>query len=233
MTITKINSQAGRRGVQALVLVDPGPLAKLLGDSEGPAHEDWDTSAERPDREWKTWKGRVKFVRGIVDSLVELLTPTTVEPDFDLLSDYFSLERMGGSQRRRESGTEEKKPGVMDSVLSQPTWFRISERTGGFTIGRNSDVPLPRGASLRVTVAYDLSIGDPVKKWNEVDFRIGKDAGMLLPKGTGAFINVEKGNVVRLSNIHESFRCSVEGFDEHRDLFIRADEITEPEGDTA
>ena len=64
MTITKINSRASQRGVQALVNVEPGPLAKLLGDTEGPAHEDWDTSEERPELEWKTWKGRVNSCAG-------------------------------------------------------------------------------------------------------------------------------------------------------------------------
>jgi hypothetical protein len=48
MTIIKINSRASQRGIQALVYVESGPLAKLLGDTEGPAHEDWDTSEERP-----------------------------------------------------------------------------------------------------------------------------------------------------------------------------------------
>jgi hypothetical protein len=80
MTITKLNSRAASRGIESVVIVDPGPLAELLGDTEGPAHEDWETSAERPDRIWKIWKGRVSFTRRIVDSLVELLTPPVPVP---------------------------------------------------------------------------------------------------------------------------------------------------------
>ncbi len=88
MTITKLNSKAGLRGIQALVLVNKGPLAQLLGDAEGPAHEDWDTSEDRPDRLWKKWKGRVSFCRKIVDSLLEVLAPPNRKADFHLLSDF-------------------------------------------------------------------------------------------------------------------------------------------------
>lgn len=134
MTITKINSTASRRGIRAIVDVESGPLAKLLGDTEGPAHEDWDTSEDRPDREWKLWKGRVKFVRSIVDSLVEVLTPPTTEPDFDLLSDFFSIERTTGLQRRKTSGDDTDDRPRMEPPVPEPKWFYITERAGGFTI---------------------------------------------------------------------------------------------------
>ncbi len=61
MTITKLNTKRSVRGVRGLVVVEPGFLASLLGDTEGPAHTTWDTSNdERPNRVWKTWKGRVR-----------------------------------------------------------------------------------------------------------------------------------------------------------------------------
>lgn len=101
MTITKLNSQAGRRGVHGFVIVERGPLASLLGDSEGPAHEDWDTSEERPNRTWTKWKGRVKFCRRVVDELTELLSPPAIKADFDLLSDFFSIEKTQALQRSR------------------------------------------------------------------------------------------------------------------------------------
>lgn len=227
MTITKINSRAAQRGVQALVNVDAGPLAKLLGDTEGPAHEDWDTSAERPDQEWKTWKGRVKFVRGIVDNLVEIATPPTTEPDFDLLSDFFSIERVGGSQRQRREGEEVPKPPVMGPIVAEPKWFHISERAGGFTVGRVKDVPMPEKAVLKVSVAYDLPRGDPLRNWNLMDFKIGNSDGDLPPRGKGIRVKILRGNVVLLTDLEDEFRFAVEGFDKHRDLFVRVDDETD------
>ncbi len=224
MTITKINSRAGLRGVQALVNVDKGPLAKLLGDTEGPAHEDWDTSQDRPDREWKSWKGRVKFVRGIVDSLTELLTPATTEPDFDLLSDFFSIERVSGKQPQKEPGDKSKDPPKFKPPDVEPTWFRISERAGGFTITRTTNVIMPDKPVLQVSLAYDLPIGNPLKNWSPIDFEIG--SGDVRPKGKGFDPDFVKGNVIMLTNVKDNFQFSIDGFDQHRDLLVRVDDLS-------
>jgi len=227
MTITKINSRASLRGVQAIVIVDKGPLATLLGDAEGPAHEDWDTSAERPDRIWKTWKGRVKFVRKIVDNVVELLTPPVTEPNFDLLSDFFSIERVSGSQRKREVGDESKaKSDGIGEVTATPKWYQITERTGGFTVSRISSVPLPTDPTLKVAVAYDLPRGDPLRAWSPLDFQIGNGNGSLRPQGKGLEAKRIQGNRLTLRITDEDFRFVVTGFDRHRDLFIRVDDIS-------
>ncbi len=230
MTITKINARASLRGIQALVNVEGGPLAKLLGDTEGPAHEDWDTSAERPDLEWKTWKGRVKFVRGIVDSLVEVLTPSTTEPDFDLLSDFFSIERTGGPQRQKTHGEDTDVPPKLNPPVPDPKWYSITERAGGFKISRNAAVPMPKHSSIRVSVAYDLPRGDPLRNWNPIDFRIGNGDNDLHPTGKGiGRPQIEDGNIVVLTQIQQDFSFSVSGFDRNRDLFVRVDELTSAE----
>jgi hypothetical protein len=229
MTITKINSRSAQRGVQALVIVEPGSLAKLLGDTEGPAHEDWDTSAERPDREWKVWKGRVKFVRGIVDSLVEVLTPPTTEPDFDLLSDFFSIERTGGLQPPKPDPGGAVENGGIWPVEPEPKWFHITERAGGFTIGRSTRVDLPPNAALKVSIAYDLPRGDPLRNWNKIDFQFGNNDGELRPNGKGLRARALAGNVLLLNQIEEDFTLTVSGFDRHRDLFVRVDDVSDSE----
>jgi hypothetical protein len=118
MTITRRSSRAELHGIRSLVLVESGPMAKLLGDTEGPAHEDWDKSAERPDREWKSWKNRIEFARRVVDNLVEYLTPSQTEPDFELLADFFSIEEAEGGQRNRQQGSSENGSGAFPLVPS-------------------------------------------------------------------------------------------------------------------
>jgi hypothetical protein len=229
MTITKINSRAAQRGIQALVTVDPGPLAKLLGDTEGPAHEDWDTSAERPDREWRTWKGRVKFVRGIVDSMVELLTPPTNEPDFDLLSDFFSVEQTTGAQRQRTPGDDKPERPKFDPPAVAPKWYQISEGRGGFTVSRTPQVEMPEKPALVVSVAYDLPSGDPLRNWCVYDFAIGDEEGELKPSGKGLRALKLSGNQLMLLELQADFKVSVKGFDQHRDLYVRVDEMNPDE----
>jgi len=232
MTITKINSQSAKRGVQSLVLVEPGPLAELLGDTEGPAHEDWDTSAERPDKSWaRGWKGRVKFVRKIVDDMVELLTPPTKEPDFDRLSDFFSIEQTNGKQRPTKEGTipplERGGEGgsSVPEIVSEPKWYNINAREGGFTVSRVQAVPKPPDTALRISVAYDLPRGNPLASWSPLDFNISGSGNGLRPTGKGMEVVRVDGNVLMLKNIKDTFAISIDGFDRHRDLFVRVDEV--------
>lgn len=227
MTITKISSSSANRGIQSFVNVDTGPLAKLLGDTEGPAHEDWDTSSERPDREWSKWKGRVLFVRKIVDRLVEVLNPPISRPDFDLLSDFFSIEHTRGSQRQKKMGNEQPGRGALPPIPSEEKWFHLTQRVGGFTITRNSRVPIPNNAILKVAIAYDIPRGDPLRSWNPIDFIISDKPGDLRPEGTGLKVYRNQRNILTLREFMDEFSISISGFDPHRDLFIRIDERTE------
>ena len=229
MTITKLSSRAGRRGIRALVLVDTGPLASLLGDSEGPAHEDWDTSEDRPNRNWKKWKGRVKFCRGIVDGLVELLTQVSDQPDRDLLSDFFSVERMREPQRSRPPDPRGDGPATFSAIESKPRWYRLDGRPRGFRVVSSGDLPVPEGSRLRIAVAYDVPTGSPLKQWSPFDFEFGSNGIRF----RGRHIEVRKlaGNELLLTVKKERFSFSADGFDEHSDLFVKIEEIDDSPDD--
>lgn len=228
MTITKRSSRAELHGIRALVSVESGPMAKLLGDTEGPAHEDWDKSAERPDREWKTWKNRVEFARKIVDGLVEYLTPSQSEPDFELLADFFSLDEPKGNQRDRQRGDQEKGDGKFPDVPFNPKWFQITERAGGFTVSRNNAKPMPAEPVLKVSAAYDLPRGNPLKHWNSLDFVFSK-GGSLKVRREGVKARLLTENVALLNVEGDSFSFSVDGFDIYRDLYVRVDDLSNHE----
>lgn len=225
MTITKLNSQASARGVHAFVSVEKGPLASLLGDSEGPAHEDWDKSADRPNRTWRKWIGRVKFCRKVVDDLTELLTPPKTKADFDLLSDYFSIEKTEAPQRSRSPVPGGNGPSKFGVIEAKPRWYRLDGRRGGFRIVHNSGHPLPEHPRLRVTVAYDLPSGNPMKKWSPFDFVFGKSPRLKF-SGKNVQAVPLAGNVLVLNVESEKFVFGADGFDEHRDLLVRIDELT-------
>jgi hypothetical protein len=233
MTVTKINAKASGRGVDALVLVDPGPLAKLLGDAEGAAHEDWDISAERPDLEWANWKGRVKFVRKAVDGLVEVLTPPATEPDFDALSEFFSVREAASLQRQPKVGDDGNRLPGWEPPAPVPKWYQISARSGGFTVSRNRAVPMPPAAELKVAVAYDLPQGDPLRNWNQLDFQIGQNSRDVVPKGQGARVKILQGNMVLLRQLQDEFHFTIEGFDRNRDLYVRVDDNDGSSGDSS
>ena len=228
MTITRLNSKLSMRGTRALVTVDPGPLASLLGDTEGPSHVSWDTSNdERPNRVWKTWKGRVKFFAKIVDSLVELLTPPPDKADFDLLSDFFSIEQLESPQRKRKPKPEGERTRDFDPPDPSPRWYRMQGKGGGFQICDSSQLPTPVGATLRVSVAYDMPSGNPMKHWSKFDFNFRDKASHIKFKLRGLNARATSGNVIEIKVEDEDFDLVATGFDIHRDLIVRIDEVQE------
>jgi hypothetical protein len=91
---------------------------------------------------------------------------------------------------------------------------------------------MPKNAALKVSVAYDIPRGDPLRNWNAIDFRIGDKDGELQPRGKGVRVKMRAGNCVLLQDVEENFRFSVSGFDQHRDLFVRVDELSNGEEET-
>lgn len=225
MTITKLNSRAAARGVQALVLVDPGPLARLLGDSENPAHEDWDSSADRPKKLWKAgWSGRVMFCRKIVDLLSEVLAQPVKQADFDLLSDFFSIARSNASQRSAAPDRTGSIPASLADIAPKPRWFRLDGRRGGFRIVPTNHEPLPADAELRVSVAYDVISGNPLKKWSSFDFDFRSESGVIVFSGQQVDVQHLSGNELLLKFSGSDFLFAADGFDQHADLYVRIEE---------
>ena len=226
MTITKLNTKRGVNGVQGLVIVKPGDLASLLGDTEGPAHTTWDTSNdERPNQTWKTWKGRVAFFSNILDALNEILSPKSTAPDFELLSDFFSIDQTDSLQmnRRPKKSGEPIKPKPTPPAPT-PKWYRLSGRPGGFSIADSSNPPTQVGSTLRVSVAYDLPSGNPLKAWCKFDFDFKTKDGPIEFKGSGVEVKATTGNVLEIKVTEPDFHLTAIGFDVHRDLFVRIDE---------
>jgi hypothetical protein len=227
MTITKISSNACRRGCQGLVFVKQGALSELLGDTEGPSHEDWGANPDRADLKWKTWKGRVQFVRRAIGSLAEMLTKSEAGANHELLIDFFSIEPPHNRPLQRRLGDGRPDTQKLDIPEVAPKWFLIANRAGGFAVRRDKRVDMPANARLRVSVAYDIPSGDPIRKWNPLDFRISDKPKTLNPKGHGCLAAMLEGNIVELRDVAQDFEFSVEGFDPHRDLFVRVDDMSD------
>ncbi len=85
----------------------------------------------------------------------------------------------------RGRGAAAVAPSKMEGVVAVPKWFYIAPRVGGFTIGCNTSVPIPEDPALRVSVAYDLPRGDPLRSWSRLDFEIADRDGTICPKGKG------------------------------------------------
>ena len=224
MTITKLTSKAAIRGVQAFVHVDRGHLARFLGDSEGPAHESWDSSAERPQKFWKTWKGRVQFCAKVVNPLLDLLMPPNQQADFDLLSDLFSIERIKLPERGTKEKEKSQEPRNFPPIPRVQRWFRVDPKSGGFRVTAASKQEIPAGALLRVLAAYDTPRGNPLSKWTELDFDFRREDSSLEFSSDGVKVTRVSGNELLLSHLDPGFWLAVNGFDANLDVFVRVDD---------
>jgi hypothetical protein len=74
-------------------------------------------------------------------------------------------------------------------------------------------------------MAYDIPKGNPLRNWNALDFVISNNGG-LKPAGKGVNAKLVQGNIVELLVIGEVFQFAVDGFDRHRDLYVRVDDIS-------
>jgi hypothetical protein len=62
-----------------------------------------------------------------------------------------------------------------------------------------------------------------------MDFWIGNNNGDPKPSEKGLKAKLIAGNVVLLDQIEEDFSFTVSGFDRHRDLFVRVDDLSNTE----
>ena len=137
-------------GYACIVRIDDGPLATLLGDSEGPAH----TSGKRLRATSKTinvYGGlAISFVSNFPGELIRRIHATSKDLDRTLLSDPFKIE----DRSQRMMLAPEPKPGEDPPPrpeFPQPTSprFRITQTRAGFAVN-SVDGRLPVGTQLRI-----------------------------------------------------------------------------------
>ena len=232
---------SGQRGLRGLLLVGDGQLSSLLGDVEGPAHKDWNTSNKRPEKRFKTWSRRVTFVRDALKHLAVLLETPPKGLDRDLLADLFGLDDVakqpaGGKRpKRAKSGPTPLPPKI---ETGPPKWFRVSQNADGFAVRRDPAATVPAGAALRVRFAYEGGGGSPLDRHDPIDFDLlGGPTTLLVPPVTtdGATATATGANeLLIVPDGGETFRVRVRGFDPLRDLIVRTlpagGEESEPEG---
>jgi hypothetical protein len=104
-------------------------------------------------------------------------------------------------------------------VAKKPQRYRINRITAGFSVtpGENGVAPPPR---LEIRTAYDVRRGNPLAKYRSEDFQLNKSPILTDMKG----INVLEcaGNRMLVEITDKDFNLTVVGFDENRDLVIRA-----------
>lgn len=230
LAITQTGKQP-RQCVRGLVLVSDKPLSTLLGDSENPAHTKWQELSDKI-KEPKYLHGRstVRLVNGAVQQLADVLSFRPETRDDDLLSDIFFLPTEEQDQSKKGPRTEKDRSGEIKLPPPLPEPVRagisLSQVAGGFRISAVEESER-RVEWITVHVAYAVATGNPFTRYRAFDFNLTK----MEMRGKGIAIDEVAGNRLRLRVIDAQFGFAVTGFDERRDLSVRAIPIYAAEGE--
>lgn len=209
-------------GVRSIVVIDHPPLAKLLGDSENPAHTQWQKDREHFRYKYTYGKSYIDFVTQSVSMFVRYLNESDEQPDRDLLREIFSIPRKSDEDGKKEKA-KRRKPNKGEIINPDPIVeprkrrFTLSKVAGGFTITRgHPDAPLP--VILEISVAYDRRRGSALKKYVSADFKVNESP--IKVEVVGAKVAERQMNRLTVKVQQPGFNITVAGFDENRDLFV-------------
>ena len=219
------------RGVTSLVIAQHPVAADFLGNAENPAHTEWHVNSENFKDKYIYGSAALRYIRNSVSNLLKIIDESSEQEDKTLLLDIFSIpfpsegSRRPSKKPKTESGEYPEIPPQEIPSSSKPKPYCIGKIQGGFTIrpGENDfDLPL----TLQVNVFYDRHGGKV--KYSPYDFRLDKPPIKVIATGVkGNYIN----NRLKLDIVQKDFKVTVKGFDEKRDLLIKARLIKEDTAD--
>jgi hypothetical protein len=227
------------RGYTCIVVIDSGSLATLLGDSENPAHTEWEKNAQKFKGVYKWGAKTIDFVRLSASKLIKLMSQGDEDKDESILSDIFYLDQPENDEEVPDTRKNEEapKPGpdvepTPEPPEPKPRYYRLAKAEGGFIL-RGPSEPMDKDRSYFVTVAYDLagaSKARAMKKYHKNDFDLSKSKGVDAPQALN--ISPENmsigGNTIEFTPDSHAFKLEVSGFDQHRDIIVdvKTQEVT-------
>lgn len=209
-----------RKALGAMVAEEEA-ICSFLGDAENAAHTLWIASAEKLRKNYIMPGKTVKVIKNSIVQLYDLLAEVVDEVDEEALRSFFWVNEPEGTKPKRK---QKKTPVVIpEPPKPRPVDFRISEIADGFTIVSDNEADPGRfPQTIKIEVAYDVAMGNPFKKYNPLDFKLGKNSGINLSMTRGsAKIISSKENKIRIEVIKLPFKFNATGFDINRDLKIK------------
>jgi hypothetical protein len=222
-------------GHACLIRIPAGPLGNLLGDSENPAHTEWDKDSQNFQGKYVLGNMTINFVSDFGVEIVRRIQANSKQLDRNLLTQFFN-----------DPGPEKPEPNIAKPITPpklpvppippvvppvvpppippipppKPKQIRIVETDGGFEILPNG-LSLPIGSTLQIQLAYIVSRGNPFRKYDANDFDLSKLP--IMTELEGLSVNEMGKNEAILTITNPVFRFSASGFDVNRDLIIDAD----------
>ncbi len=222
ITITGVSSLR-ENGIRALVIADDQPISTMLGDSENPAHTEWQDRSTHFIGKYRMGKSTLAFVRAAPQGLLRLLNKHSEQIDDTTLRQLFPDPSSKGGKEVNKPGRVHKPRGkqhqkIKVDVKSRPKIFRLSRNVDGFTASLAEAGQKATPMRIRLRLAYDVRRGNPYSRWNVADFDLGEDLKRITHSG-GDLLNAD-GNRLEILAISSDWKLQLTGFDPQRDLIV-------------
>ena len=210
-------------GIRALVIADDLPISTMLGDSENPAHTEWQDRSRNFVGKYRVGKSTLAFVKDAPRGFLRLLNRRSEQID-DTALRYLFPDPSSKGGKPAEDATPSPKPGTKRrpktkvDVTSRPRIFQLARAAGGFTASLTDEGKKKIPMSLRVRLAYDVRRGNPYKRWNSADFDLNKEKERMTLSG-GDLLSAD-GNRLELLATSPDWKLNLKGFDPDRDLIV-------------
>ncbi len=210
-------------GVTALTRIENNPLSNLLGDAENPAHTTWLQTTKHFRGKYRNGAAVLKYVKNAASALAGWLGRVDAELDPDLLQHLFSIPLNDGVKLPKPKAKPGDNPPVIPEDLppSRPSAFQLAECAGGFTL-KSTGAAVPRPEKIRIRAAYETLRGNAFSQHHPADFDFTAAKGGLRITGFGIEAYGIAPNILDVKPVAPEFDLTVEGFDTHRDLIVKA-----------
>lgn len=222
ITIPEGNTAALQDHV-ALVIVDDGPLASLVGDAETPAHTQLQNDLIK--NKYKRSGKVLTLIRNAAAEVQRSVDRLDREDDSSLLAEFFPLDVIDDDHGRRRSVLKKRKgqePEPFPVLPPSRPRFRVTKIDRGFRVNGTGEGELPEMLTIRF--AYDVRRGNAFKGYSPFDFSLAK--GDITLASSGVSLIEERDNVVVVGLTEPFFSVEIAGFDTHRDVVVRVDAST-------
>lgn len=211
--------------VRGIVVIQDVDLTRMLGDSENPAHTEWQADSRNFKDKYVHGKEALSFVKATLKKIFERLQKPIEGIQKDLLIDFFSIPIETQEEKKQKNNPDTKKG---DNELNEPEVpllpgkrraVLVEKIHTGLRLYKNPEADeIPE--SIKLKLGYDVPRGNPIHSYQPLDFDVSKSPITIDSKGV-YFTQKEK-NVLEFEMEDKfDFEIKLTGFDEKRDLFLK------------
>lgn len=164
------------RGVRAIVTAEDGPIAAFLGDSENPAHTQWQKDGANFRGKYVSGASDLQFVMRSVHEIVAILTDEEGADKHAVWVNLFSIPivteeekaKTKSPKKQEKEGPEPEEPTPPEPRPLRP--FVIERIEGGFVVRSGERDGSAPPEALLIRAAYHVRRGNPFRKYHPADF---------------------------------------------------------------